>query len=70
MSLRELLFKSGMVSIYVYIYENYRVYDLPCDSVITWLIAALLVDLAYYWVHRAAHELNILWAAHQVLLMF
>ena len=70
MSLRELLFKSGMVSIYVYIYENYRVYELPWDSVITWIIAALLVDLAYYWVHRAAHELNILWAAHQVLFRF
>ena len=66
MSLRELLMKGTMISSYIYIYENWKIYDLPWDSVYTWIIAAILVDFAYYWVHRAAHELNILWAAHQV----
>ncbi len=52
---------------YIYIYDNYRIYTLPWDSIWTWLIAAVGYDLGYYWVHRTAHEINFLWAAHQVL---
>jgi sterol desaturase/sphingolipid hydroxylase (fatty acid hydroxylase superfamily) len=44
-----------MFTAYIYIYDNYRVYTLPWDSIWTWLIAALGYDLGYYWVHRAAH---------------
>ena len=40
---------------YYYIYENWKIYDLPWDSLFTWIVAALLTDLGYYWVHRAAH---------------
>ena len=40
---------------YIYIYDNYRIYTLPWDSIWTWLIAAIGYDLGYYWVHRAAH---------------
>ena len=40
---------------YYYIYENWKIYDLPWDSLFTWIAAALLTDLGYYWVHRAAH---------------
>jgi len=29
--------------------------ELPWDSAITWYIAATLVDLGYYWLHRAGH---------------
>ena len=66
MVLREMLMKGTMMSAYLYIYANWRIYELPWDSLMTWIVVAILVDLAYYWVHRAAHELNILWAAHQV----
>ena len=40
---------------YFYVYEHYRIMDLAWDSLWTWLIAAVLTDLGYYWVHRAAH---------------
>ena len=40
---------------YYYIYENWKIYELPWDSLFTWIAAALLTDLGYYWVHRAAH---------------
>ena len=40
---------------YLYIYNNWRVYELPWDSAVTWVVAAILCDLGYYWVHRAAH---------------
>ncbi|XP_003737010.1 alkylglycerol monooxygenase [Galendromus occidentalis] len=51
---------------YVWVHENYRVAELPWDSWSTWLVTFLAVDFGYYVVHRAAHEVNIFWAAHQV----
>jgi len=51
---------------YMYIYNNYAIYVLPWDSLSTWILAGLGIDFCYYWVHRAAHEINLLWAAHQV----
>ena len=30
----------------------------------TWLLATVLYDLCYYWLHRLGHERTILWAAH------
>ncbi|XP_042894327.1 alkylglycerol monooxygenase-like [Penaeus japonicus] len=44
----------------------YRVLDLDWDSPVTWFTAAVGVDFAFYWFHRASHEINIGWAAHQV----
>jgi hypothetical protein len=32
----------------------------------TWVIAFLLYDLSYYWMHRLHHEIKILWATHSV----
>ena len=32
----------------------------------SWSAVFLLVDLCYYWSHRCAHEINILWAGHVV----
>ena len=40
---------------YVWVYENYRVYELPWDSPITWYLCFLVYDCAYYWFHRMAH---------------
>jgi sterol desaturase/sphingolipid hydroxylase (fatty acid hydroxylase superfamily) len=31
-----------------------------------WLVAFFYVEVAYYWWHRASHEVNLLWAAHAV----
>jgi len=39
---------------------------LAWDSVATWVLAAVLVDLGYYWFHRASHEIALLWSVHQV----
>lgn len=35
-------------------------------SVVLWLLLFLLTDLIWYWYHRLAHEINILWLAHVV----
>lgn len=38
--------------------------DLP--ALLSWAAVFVLVDLAYYFSHRYAHEVNILWAGHVV----
>ena len=40
--------------------------DLAWDSPLTWVAAAVLIDLGYYWFHRASHEVALLWSVHQV----
>jgi sterol desaturase/sphingolipid hydroxylase (fatty acid hydroxylase superfamily) len=32
----------------------------------TWLLAILVADFSYYWMHRLEHEHRILWASHSV----
>lgn len=32
----------------------------------TWLLALLVADFTYYWMHRLEHEHRILWASHSV----
>jgi len=61
------LFAKSSVSIgYMYINEHYGMFMLPWDSPITWIISAIFVDFGYYWLHRAAHEVNLFWSQHQV----
>ena len=50
-----MVLKGAMWTGYFYVYEHYRVCQLPWDSVATWVAAAVGADLAYYWIHRAAH---------------
>ena len=54
-----------VIRVFDYLYTNHRIIDLPLHSVSTWLVSLLLVEFVYYWTHRALHEINILWAAHQ-----
>lgn len=35
-------------------------------ALLSWSAVFVLVDLCYYWSHRYAHEINILWAGHVV----
>uniref|UniRef100_A0AAY5JX26 Transmembrane protein 195 n=1 Tax=Esox lucius TaxID=8010 RepID=A0AAY5JX26_ESOLU len=58
--------RSIEVTGYIYVWNNFHLLELPWDSAWTWWLAFLGVDFGYYWVHRFAHELNIIWAAHQV----
>ena len=53
------------LTIYVLVYEQLALFQL--DQVWwVWVIAFVLYDFCYYWHHRLAHEMNILWAAHVV----
>lgn len=52
--------------IYVWVFEHWRLATLPENSLWVWIIALLAYDFIYYWVHRFGHEVNLMWAAHQV----
>lgn len=32
----------------------------------SWILAFILADLTYYWMHRAEHQIRILWANHSI----
>jgi sterol desaturase/sphingolipid hydroxylase (fatty acid hydroxylase superfamily) len=54
------------IGIYAWCAEHLALFALPAGSLWVWISALLLYDLLYYWLHRAGHEVNILWAAHVV----
>lgn len=59
------LTKTVMIVGYIYLYDHFRLFELPE----TWWVYVLLfigVDFFYYWFHRLSHEINILWGAHIV----
>ncbi|MCX7512565.1 sterol desaturase family protein [Frateuria hangzhouensis] len=54
------------IGIYGWVASHLAPLQLPADSVLVWVSALLAYDFLYYWLHRAGHEVNILWAAHVV----
>jgi len=66
MTMVGLFSKAACLSTYAWVHTHYRLVDLPWNSPWTWVLTAVLVDLGYYWFHRASHEIGALWAVHQV----
>jgi sterol desaturase/sphingolipid hydroxylase (fatty acid hydroxylase superfamily) len=58
-------FKVLTFAMYVFIYENLRIYTFP-DTWYTWVLLFIGVDLCYYWFHRLSHGINAIWATHIV----
>lgn len=50
--------------LYIYIYENYRIWHLGYESVFAWVFGFFAVDFLYYWFHRASHQIAIIWGSH------
>ncbi|KPA89610.1 sterol desaturase [Pseudomonas asplenii] len=55
----------GLVT-YAVALDHLALFDLPADSPWVWVMAFVVYDFCYYWLHRMGHERNILWAAHSV----
>ena len=49
--------------VFAFIYQ-FRLFDIPMNSVYAWAAIVVLDDFAYYWFHRASHECRFWWAAH------
>jgi alkylglycerol monooxygenase len=54
------------LSAYIYVWNNFRLYEMDATKLSTWILCFLTTDLGYYWFHRSAHEINIMWAGHVV----
>jgi len=57
---------SGLVAVpFLWLYQ-YRLFDIPLDTVWSVLALFLGVEFFYYWFHRASHRVRWLWATHAV----
>ena len=61
-----LLARAPTFAAYVWVEASWGLLDLHMGSLATWVLALVGVDLAYYWFHRCAHRVNLLWAGHVV----
>ncbi|MFD1812000.1 sterol desaturase family protein [Rhodococcus gannanensis] len=50
---------------YAAIYAYLAPWHLPADAWYTWVILIVGVDFLFYWYHRIAHRVRVVWATHQ-----
>lgn len=60
-----LFIAASFYQLFYYIYEHYRIFDIPSNFWI-WIGLILATDFVWYWYHRLGHEVNFFWAAHIV----
>lgn len=51
--------------VYDYLQKNYGLFSIK-PGIALWILLFLFTDFIWYWYHRLAHEINILWMAHVV----
>ncbi|MEX2474026.1 sterol desaturase family protein [Marinobacter sp.] len=62
--LSDALLKAYTFAVFIWLWNNHRLFDFGVDNPVTWILFFIGVDFCYYWFHRIAHEINILWGAH------
>ena len=55
-----------VAAVYAAVYTRYHAFELDAQDWRVWVGALLAYDFCYYWVHRFGHEVNLVWASHQV----
>ncbi|HEX8018234.1 MAG TPA: sterol desaturase family protein, partial [Flavobacterium sp.] len=60
-----LFIAASFYQLYYFIYNNYRLLDIP-SNIFVWFALILATDFVWYWYHRLGHEVNFFWAAHIV----
>jgi sterol desaturase/sphingolipid hydroxylase (fatty acid hydroxylase superfamily) len=63
---KTLLGKLVFLGLSLWLYEQHRFFTLDLTNPLVWLGVFLIRDFVYYWVHRAEHTVNVLWASHLV----
>jgi sterol desaturase/sphingolipid hydroxylase (fatty acid hydroxylase superfamily) len=58
--------KLAAFALALWVYDNFRLFDLDVTSPWVWLAMFVLRDFVYYWIHRAEHRFAGLWASHMV----
>jgi alkylglycerol monooxygenase len=54
------------IGVYIWIYNNYRIFPEIPNTWYTWIALFIGVDFFYYWFHRLSHEISVLWGTHVV----
>ena len=56
------------IGIYTALFEHLALWRSHAfwTSAAGWLLARVLYDFCYYWLHRMGHRVGVLWAAHAV----
>ena len=52
--------------VYAFIWNQFNLGLLNAYTPLIWVLAFVLYDLSYYWLHRCHHEIKFLWASHVV----
>lgn len=60
-----LLSKFIVVGALMFVYYNYRIFNIPF-SWWAWILVFFADDFSYYWMHRISHESRFFWASHVV----
>ncbi len=63
--LTDVLLKTLLVVMFVFIYDHYKIWEIP-NNWITYILLFIGIDFFYYWFHRWSHEISLLWGAHIV----
>lgn len=50
---------------YTAIFAYLAPWELPIDAWYTWVIGFVALDFLFYWQHRIAHRVRLVWATHQ-----
>jgi sterol desaturase/sphingolipid hydroxylase (fatty acid hydroxylase superfamily) len=51
-----------------WVYQHVAPVHLPLGQWAVWILAFVLYDFCFYWLHHAGHTVNLGWAAHVVRL--
>lgn len=54
-----------VISMAYWVWENFRLFDFEATLPI-FILAFILDDFAYYWIHRFGHRMRWMWAAHVI----
>jgi sterol desaturase/sphingolipid hydroxylase (fatty acid hydroxylase superfamily) len=55
----------ALVPLYTWLFAH-RLVTFPLTGVAGFIAALLIVEFAYYWMHRASHRISWMWATHSV----
>lgn len=58
--------KGLLIWAYQFLYQYHALINISGQSVLAWILLWLGIDFLYYWYHRAAHRISLLWAGHAV----
>ncbi|XP_071543788.1 alkylglycerol monooxygenase-like isoform X2 [Panulirus ornatus] len=62
----KLLVRGVEYGAYIWVWQNWAIFPPLGNSLLGFIGMVVLIDLGYYWLHRASHEVSVLWAIHQV----